>query len=257
MKMKNISRRRLSVCIYIFSGIRNMRVNICEWWTESQHLNLIYHYSTASLSFLHFFYFIKHVRNPQWGAIVCFEGKSLKFSATPFIHKKNYSNSLNCIAGLRFRASFLARDVYDDIKNVLLTAIISIIVIKCGNMWNCPDWGFLWIHHHFSNFTFFLFTLQLFFLLVAVRVTYYNFFSRFFGNERKKIFSTQKKNFETCEKDDEECCVMLNYLLSSSRIVFAIGRFSHTWFACWAIKLKIISRDILWSLRMKATLKSC
>lgn len=63
---------------------------------------------------------------------------------------------------------------------------------------------------------------------------------------RGKKYSAPKKLFFSLPnmRNDDEECVMLNYLLSSSRIVFAIRRFSHTWFACWAIKPKKIISEI-------------
>lgn len=82
-------------------GERNL--NISTWSIITQRL-----LSVSCISF----YFIKHVRNPlEWGAIVCFEGKSLKFSATPFIHKKIIPIRWIVLREFDF-------DLYDDKKYV-------------------------------------------------------------------------------------------------------------------------------------------
>lgn len=74
----------------------------------------------------------------EW-VIVSFKGNSMN----SFIYWANQS-WMRQLALRGIRAAIF------NLKKLLLTAIISIIIIERWNMWNRPYWRLFWINHHFQ-----------------------------------------------------------------------------------------------------------
>lgn len=122
-----------------FLASRTKNARWSESKSEKEHrIDLIYHYSPAFLILRLFF------RN--WVSDCVFRGQINEFSATtaPSIHARAFMNESAGAFGIRTACVIVVER--------FLTAIVSVVVVERGNVWNRPYWRLLGINHHFNYF---------------------------------------------------------------------------------------------------------